>query len=1565
MAQIINSRNKLLNEAATRILGSSVYITSGTSSSLTVPANSSFTVPGTIVLTAVPSRYVSPQYTWSYRFGDSGPFIAINNSNTTTVTITGDSSFVSAATGFNIVQYKVDVIETATQGANPSSFTLTIPILRQGVNSVLGVLSNESQAVYADAEGSVPAGTVIQSTLYIYNGTNDDSANWSASISASTGITAALINGKTISVSLPINTLNGYVDITATRQGYSNIVKRFNISKILEGVPGIPGTNGIDGTTYYTWVKYGSYLLQWSGNQAWPASSTISNALTYTFESAYNEPIRISLYLVDAEGGVQVALNGTQIGTNLRGNDMEQKWYYLDAQAIVGTNEIKIWSINTDGGSVQKIDVFSVSDYPDGKTHLGIAYNKSSPIESTIYNDYYWSLIKGSDGIPGQDGIDGQTTYTWIKYADNASGLNMSDSSTGKTYIGIAVNKTTSVESSEASEYTWSLIKGADGNSTALVYAYKRSATLPTDNPGTVDYSFSTNTITTATLANNWQKEIPSGTDPLYVVVATASSNTSTDTIAAAEWAAPVLLVQNGTNGTNGLNAATVFLYARNNSTTTAPTLSTTGTATYTFSTRVLSGTIPSGWTTTIPGAASGSVIWVVQATASSSTATDSIANTEWSTPAILAQKGDTGTNGSDGVSPTSYEVSTASPVINRSASNTLTPSNLVVNAYSITGSTKSAYSGRFKIYEDGTLLYTSSTDQSTYTYTPVAPTTVSLFKVELYQAGGTTTLLDSQEIPVTVSGSSGITISISNTAFTAPADSSGAVSTYAGSGTTIQVFEGSTALTYRTTLGTNVSSFTIGTPTLSVANAITIGARSGSGTTTATVANHSAMSNSVSAVVISYPITYNRASGAQATQTVTQTITKALAGSIGVRGSRQIFDTNAAYTSAYDFDGTGAIAAGAASYAARATQLVATVTAGLNPTTPINGDTVTFTNGTNYVYTITHDGTSWNPPGTVIDGSLLVTGSVTASKINSNGLSIRDSNGNVILSAGSSLQDQIDPYESGATVGANASNLTGFDDIGNLFPDVFYKNPAWGTFTGDWLVGPSTVINSPVALQYVTESKTTTTSFIADKTTPTVLFAPCNPGETIYISAKWATASNATGTWALIPRFYDKNKVALSTGAEPNWLYMDVPQLTEASKSWKITVPTGAAYMGYRVRRGSDGANIAAVGWCEIGQTRFSRSEAGATRNVFRGDWELSSNYSIGDIVLESGYGWSCIQNHTSSSSIKPPTYPATSNTYWTAYTIKGDTGADAIVAILSNEAHVFPASNAGAVSTYSGSGTDIYVYEGANALAYDGVGTSTGTWKIATASSNITVGTITDSGSYVTIGNHSGVASGTDTSSITYTITGKTSRGASFSLTKTQTFSKSKAGVAGAQGPAVVLLSNRPASFTSTDGTLDGSQANIVFTANVQGIDSPTYAWSFSGLQTNPTASTTNTQTITAAQFGTSKSAIVTVTVNGTIVDKMTIVRLEKSTAAAGATVGATIGTNLYGKITSANASTYIANAAIGAAQIGSISLVGTNNFNVKSATTGQRMEMDSRVIKIFDASGVLRVQIGDLTI
>lgn len=436
------------------------------------------------------------------------------------------------------------------------------------------------------------------------------------------------------------------------------------------------------------------------------------------------------------------------------------------------------------------------------------------------------------------------------------------------------------------------------------------------------------------------------------------------------------------------------------------------------------------------------------------------------------------------------------------------------------------------------------------------------------------------------------------------------------------------------------------------------------------------------------------------------------------------------------------------------------------------------------------------------------------------------------------------------------------------------------------------------------------------------------------------------------------------------------VDSLTTATSSviWPGTntaVPAGAS--GTNGNNGANGTRTAVLElyrWAAAAPTGFPSGTSTYTWNtgVFtapttHNGWSLLPGAPVAGQTL-----WACSVTYadTGTTSTSSVTWPGINTAY--AVGAAGSNGTGGITALLSNEVHTFPASSTGAVSTYIGSGTEVRVYEGATELSYDGIGTANGTWKVTVSGTNITPGALTDSGTYLTVANHSGVADGTDTSSITYTITGKTLAGGSFTLVKAQTFSKAKQGGAGS---AVVVTANRATSFTATDGTLDVAQADIVFTAAVSGISSPTYVWSFSGFQTAPTNSGAASQTITAAQFGTSKSATVTCTVNGTFKDVITIVRLEKTTAAPGATVGATIGVNLGGKITSGNASTFIDNAAIRNAQIGGT--IQSDNYSAGAAgwkidkDTGaaefgaasirdqlQASQIDTRGLSIKDAAG-----------
>ena len=75
---------------------------------------------------------------------------------------------------------------------------------------------------------------------------------------------------------------------------------------------------------------------------------------------------------------------------------------------------------------------------------------------------------QGEPGVPGPPGADGKPKYTWIKYADDDMGTDMSEypvklDGTFREYMGVAANKDTPIESLNYADYTWSKYIGEDG----------------------------------------------------------------------------------------------------------------------------------------------------------------------------------------------------------------------------------------------------------------------------------------------------------------------------------------------------------------------------------------------------------------------------------------------------------------------------------------------------------------------------------------------------------------------------------------------------------------------------------------------------------------------------------------------------------------------------------------------------------------------------------------------------------------------------------------------------------------------------------------------------------------------------------------------------------------------------------------------------------------------------------------------------------------------------------------------------------------------------------------------
>lgn len=110
-------------------------------------------------------------------------------------------------------------------------------------------------------------------------------------------------------------------------------------------------------------------------------------------------------------------------------------------------------------------------DIPNGTTlNIGDTVKYYDTIFTVKYAHIKTGATAGPDLNPNYDvyltsGANGQTLYTWIAYADNVTGTN--NFTTGlpvdRTYIGIASNKTSSTESTNPADYTWSKTRGIPG----------------------------------------------------------------------------------------------------------------------------------------------------------------------------------------------------------------------------------------------------------------------------------------------------------------------------------------------------------------------------------------------------------------------------------------------------------------------------------------------------------------------------------------------------------------------------------------------------------------------------------------------------------------------------------------------------------------------------------------------------------------------------------------------------------------------------------------------------------------------------------------------------------------------------------------------------------------------------------------------------------------------------------------------------------------------------------------------------------------------------------------------
>lgn len=335
----------------------------------------------------------------------------------------------------------------------------------------------------------------------------------------------------------------------------------------------------------------------------------------------------------------------------IQGPQGEQGIAGKDGTSVTITNKSITYQLSTSGTTIPTGTWQTTPQaIPEGQyqwTKTSVTYSDGNKTES--YSISY-------HGKNGSDGTSVKTTSTSVKYQVGDNGTtkptgtwqsNVPTVAQGKylwTQTIVNYSDGNSTESYSVSYRGIDGSNGVNGMNAATIYLYQRATSTPSKPSNTLTYTFSTTTIT-GTLNNGWSTAIPTGTDAVYVTVASVSSKNDTATIATSAWSAPVVLAQNGKTGSDGkagLNVATIYLYQRNTSKPSKPSAS----VTYTFSTGVASG-LNNGWSQKIPDGTN--PLYVTLATASSNTATDTILSSEWSDVVVMAQNGE---DGQDGISP-------------------------------------------------------------------------------------------------------------------------------------------------------------------------------------------------------------------------------------------------------------------------------------------------------------------------------------------------------------------------------------------------------------------------------------------------------------------------------------------------------------------------------------------------------------------------------------------------------------------------------------------------------------------------------------------------------------------------------------------------------------------------------------------------------------------------------------------------------------------------------------------------------------------------------------------------
>ena len=287
----------------------------------------------------------------------------------------------------------------------------------EGQSAVNAMLDNDSVVIPTDSEGLNGIYEAAYSNILVYLGTRNVTSEWKFTEEHSDGITLTL-TGNRVEIT-NITTDTGWVDISATAEGYPKLTRRFTIVRQKEAVPGKE--------VEMKWLSVSTPALAKDPLGTYSPSTVELSSFSKTGTGAVY-PYNAVFYIEESSNGVDFLEVYNNSG-NAKATHVYSPSKNLKA--------IRISLREVDSSST--IDTQTITVVRDGKD--------------------------GEDGytpVKGVDYFDGVSSKLHIRYS-NDGGLTFTDGSgyTPGIYIGIYYD-TSDTDSDNPQDYTWSKLQGND-----------------------------------------------------------------------------------------------------------------------------------------------------------------------------------------------------------------------------------------------------------------------------------------------------------------------------------------------------------------------------------------------------------------------------------------------------------------------------------------------------------------------------------------------------------------------------------------------------------------------------------------------------------------------------------------------------------------------------------------------------------------------------------------------------------------------------------------------------------------------------------------------------------------------------------------------------------------------------------------------------------------------------------------------------------------------------------------------------------------------------------------------